>query len=535
MSEANEKKARDAKYDNRPICKYGADCYRKNPAHFAEYRHPDYDSETDDDNEELENSPPAKRQKLDVREESSGSSSSPSSKNTNVEDERCLPFLLTRVRGIPSEFNAKNLAIGIKDILSNDMGDLKASAQFNYMVDISWLMEQYPVDKRSKPLLIVHGNQREAKAELQREAEPYPNIQMFAARLEAFGTHHSKMMLLLYKEGIKVVITTANLIAMDWDQKTQGVWMSPLFPKLSKESASQSKSSSPNNFKDDLLDYLAAYGGTALDEWKQHIREHDMSSARVRLIASVPGRHTGLNKTKWGHLKLRKLLHQYGPSSDDVSSKWPVIGQFSSIGSLGNDKDRWLCSEWLQSLATCSGNMMPRPALHLLFPTVDNVRQSLEGYPAGGSLPYSSKTAVKQPYLTSFFCSWKSRSCGRSRASPHIKTYTRISPDWSHVAWFLMTSANLSKAAWGTLEKNGQQLMIRSYEIGVLFLPKDQDPDSKYFQVKGKEQNKEISSSFSVQLPFDVPPSPYNKGENPWMWDVKYSTPDSQGRIWSPS
>ena len=32
----------------------------------------------------------------------------------------------------------------------------------------------------------------------------------------------------------------------------------------------------------------------------------------------------------------------------------------------------------------------------------------------------------------------------------------------------------MSKAAWGTLEKNGQQLMIRSYEIGVLFLPKDQ-------------------------------------------------------------
>jgi len=32
-------------------------------------------------------------------------------------------------------------------------------------------------------------------------------------------------------------------------------------------------------------------------------------------------------------------------------------------------------------------------------------------------------------------------------------------------------SANLSKAAWGALEKKGAQLMIRSYEIGVLFLP----------------------------------------------------------------
>ena len=38
----------------------------------------------------------------------------------------------------------------------------------------------------------------------------------------------------------------------------------------------------------------------------------------------------------------------------------------------------------------------------------------------------------------------------------------------------IIFSANLSKAAWGTLEKNGQQLMIRSYEIGVLFLPRDQ-------------------------------------------------------------
>lgn len=36
---------------------------------------------------------------------------------------------------------------------------------------------------RSKPLLIVHGNQREAKAELHQEAAPYPNIKLFAVSL----------------------------------------------------------------------------------------------------------------------------------------------------------------------------------------------------------------------------------------------------------------------------------------------------------------------------------------------------------------
>ena len=32
----------------------------------------------------------------------------------------------------------------------------------------------------------------------------------------------SKMMLLEYREGLRVVIHTANLIHKDWDQKTQG-------------------------------------------------------------------------------------------------------------------------------------------------------------------------------------------------------------------------------------------------------------------------------------------------------------------------
>jgi hypothetical protein len=32
-------------------------------------------------------------------------------------------------------------------------------------------------------------------------------------------------------------------------------------------------------------------------------------------------------------------------------------------------------------------------------------------------------------------------------------------------SWFCLTSANLSKAAWGALQKNNSQLMIRSYEV----------------------------------------------------------------------
>uniref|UniRef100_A0A452QT95 Tyrosyl-DNA phosphodiesterase 1 n=2 Tax=Ursus TaxID=9639 RepID=A0A452QT95_URSAM len=90
---------------------------------------------------------------------------------------------------------------------------------------------------------------------------------------------------------------------------------------------------------------------------------------------------------------------------------------------------------------------------------------------------------------------------------PHIKTYMRPSPDFSEIAWFLVTSANLSRAAWGALEKNGTQLMIRSYELGVLFLPSAFGLDS--FKVKQKFffGSKEPAAAFPV--PYDLPPELY--------------------------
>uniref|UniRef100_A0A8V0Z290 Tyrosyl-DNA phosphodiesterase 1 n=1 Tax=Gallus gallus TaxID=9031 RepID=A0A8V0Z290_CHICK len=381
-------------------------------------------------------------------------------------------FFLTKVRGIEQSYNSG--ALHIKDILSPLFGTLVSSAQFNYCIDVAWLVRQYPQEYRKKPLLIVHGEKRESKAELLAQARPFENISFCQAKLDiAFGTHHTKMMLLLYEEGLRVVIHTSNLIAEDWHQKTQGIWLSPLYPRLP-QGSSDSAGESETNFKSDLISYLMAYSSPVLKEWIDLIREHDLSETRVYLLGSTPGRYQGIDKEKWGHLKLRKLLKDHA-SSIPAQESWPVVGQFSSIGSLGADGSKWLCSEFQESLVAAGSGVAALlkcdVPIHLVYPTVSNVRQSLEGYPAGGSLPYSIQTAQKQLWLHSYFHKWSAEVSGRSHAMPHIKTYMRPSHDFQKIAWFLVTSANLSKAAWGALEKNGTQLMIRSYELGVLFLP----------------------------------------------------------------
>lgn len=52
-------------------------------------------------------------------------------------------------------------------------------------------------------------------------------------------------------------------------------------------------------------------------------------------------------------------------------------------------------------------------------------------------------------------------------------TTHKVSIFYLHMNFMDGFSANLSKAAWGALEKKGTQLKIRSYEIGVLFTSKD--------------------------------------------------------------
>uniref|UniRef100_A0A8J8XP36 Tyrosyl-DNA phosphodiesterase 1 n=2 Tax=Callithrix jacchus TaxID=9483 RepID=A0A8J8XP36_CALJA len=443
-------------------------------------------------------------------------------------------FYLTRVSGIKPKYNSG--ALHIKDILSPLFGTLVSSAQFNYCFDVDWLVKQYPREFRKKPILLVHGDKREAKAHLHAEAKPYENISLCQAKLDiAFGTHHTKMMLLLYEEGLRVVIHTSNLIHADWHQKTQGVWLSPLYPRI--VDGTHKSGESTTHFKADLISYLMAYNAPSLKEWIDVIHEHDLSETNVYLIGSTPGRFQGSQKDNWGHFRLRKVLKDHASSIPNEES-WPVVGQFSSIGSLGADESKWLCSEFKESmLALGKESKTPGKSsvpLYLIYPSVENVRTSLEGYPAGGSLPYSIQTAEKQNWLHSYFHKWSAETSGRSNAMPHIKTYMRPSPDFSKIAWFLITSANLSKAAWGALEKNGTQLMIRSYELGVLFLPSAFGLDS--FKVKQKffAGSQEPMTTFPV--PYDLPPELYGSKDRPWIWNIPYvKAPDTHGNMWVPS
>lgn len=141
-----------------------------------------------------------------------------------------------------------------------------------------------------------------------------------------------------------------------------------------------------------------------------------------------------------------------------------------------------------------------------------------------------------------------------SRAMPHIKTFARYNDQ--NLAWFLLTSANLSKAAWGALQKNNSQLMIRSYELGVLFLPSPiqgqglqfsctddgglsesdcgsaENSDAMRKLVTLTREGSKTSEIIPLPVPYELPPEPYSSEDVPWSWDRTYHKKDVYGQVW---
>jgi tyrosyl-DNA phosphodiesterase-1 len=90
-------------------------------------------------------------------------------------------------------------------------------------------------------------------------------------------------MFLLYETGMRVVIHTANMIEADWHQKTNGVWISELFPRFDPNAskASNPKSTdSKTNFRSYLIMYLEHYEKKELKIWIDHLKTHNTMSAK---------------------------------------------------------------------------------------------------------------------------------------------------------------------------------------------------------------------------------------------------------------
>ncbi|KAJ4416939.1 hypothetical protein N0V85_002055 [Neurospora sp. IMI 360204] len=333
------------------------------------------------------------------------------------------------------------------------------------------------------------------------------------------------------------------------------------------------------------------------------LSKYDFSSVRGSLIASVPGRHSLVDDfpIRWGWAAMKEtlksvLVRQADPDRND-GEKPEIVIQISSIATLG-PTDNWLKNTLFEALSGSQGpktllsSSKSKPDFKIIFPTPDEIRKSLDGYASGGSIHtkiQSAQQAKQLQYLRPMFCHWANdsadgidldpsttvpiREAGRQRAAPHIKTFIRFANNKtkSSIDWALLTSANLSKQAWGDAQSKNNagepQVRICSYEIGVLVWPElfadgassgggkkggkavmvptfltdtpspSSDNETSFGGEKergkgGDEDKEEATLVVGLRMPYNLPLQRYGPQEVPWVATANHLEPDWMGQVW---
>ncbi|POS83472.1 hypothetical protein EPUL_003203, partial [Erysiphe pulchra] len=434
------------------------------------------------------------------------------------------PFQLTKVRDLPNSLNVDS--VSLNDILGDPL--LSECWDFNYLHDLDFLVRSFDQDvQHLVKIHVVHGFWK-------REDPSRLMLEMF--------------ILFRHDETAQIIIHTANIIEFDWTNMTQGLWRSPLLAKLSTNTPETSVSGNygdGSRFKFDLVNYLKAYDLKSrkkiCEELIKKLVKYDFSSIRGALIASVPGKHDIDHKsgTLWGWAALQEILKTV--TVKDVSSKAEIITQISSIATLGTTNN-WLEKTFFKALKTVQDDgehEVAEPEYKVIFPTVDEIRRSLNGYDSGSAIHtkiHTSAQAKQLQYIKPLLCHWagdgtsrhdstskiKNFDAGRKRAAPHIKTYIRFSDKKKEaIDWMLLTSANLSKQAWGeSINASGNQ-RVCSYEIGVLIWPSAFGTCVKFVPTFQTDEpstlhcQENYETIVGIRMPYDLPVISYDHDAEP--------------------
>ncbi|ORC87267.1 tyrosyl-DNA Phosphodiesterase (Tdp1) [Trypanosoma theileri] len=413
-------------------------------------------------------------------------------------------------------------ALTLRDLLCTNVDDQNEVWSYvllaNFLFDMEWLFSVAPsLLQTKKKLFLVSGEKglaQQFSSSSFSGAIDKGRIRFIEPKLPLpFGVHHTKLAICVNENGIRVAIFTANFIESDWSQKTQGIYVQD-FPKRSNIDKVTEESYIPlniqdnrgNRFKNELRRYLNSYNvfSSLSDENgipNTLFDEFDFSNASVELISSVPGYHRGSDAYLFGMGRIESLLESLYMGTSDKSETPLLTWQFSSQGRLTDAFLVKMESAMVSEIKNKDISEQFRPMVQVVYPTESEVRDSLEGWIGGLSLPL--RLACCHPYINKRLYRWgfsakdmNDNKITRKQSVPHIKSYMRLTEKKDALKWVILTSANLSRAAWGEWQKKGTQLAIRSYELGVFY-------DSESF-IQISDELFSVTPSRPIPLPSSV-------------------------------
>ncbi|GES80151.1 putative tyrosyl-DNA phosphodiesterase [Rhizophagus clarus] len=433
---------------------------------------------------------------------------------------------VTKLTYVPGYGNEDNY-VKIDDLIQKS--SLKLAFLSSMIVDFVWLFTKLPNNRQ-----IILAKDWDENSESQ-GLSGIPNTNyliVHAPKAESkFGCFHAKLMLLIFDNWMRVVISSGNLISQDWELCENVVFVQD-FPSRDK---SKEYNGLPE-FAQTINDMLVTMG------LKTHIiprlPEYDYSKAKAVLIPSIPGIYKGMdNIKKFGHGRICKAVRELCGEREEVVQ---LEVQSSSIGSLNKQflNEFYRSARGLDPISAQSrprpkkGEVVPLPPINIVYPSKKVVDESKYNNPAKVSIA-STICLSEQAYNKDTFPKEILRNCisKRNGLLMHSKfILAKYQEDLNEVptdpilgesqenigGWYYCGSHNFSESALGKIttsrETKQLQIKINNWELGV-FLPiykkkEDYNPSEDH-------DKRDWFCDHSIPVPYVRPPPPYKSDEMP--------------------
>ncbi|KAJ9099805.1 hypothetical protein QFC21_003804 [Naganishia friedmannii] len=305
------------------------------------------------------------------------------------------------------------------------------------------------------------------------------------------GSNHSKFAFIQFDGFLRVFITSANFMSLDFTY-SDNEWFVVDLPLLP---VKRSKKDGPApEFEQELFEHATLLGcpATLINELYGRYDYSSVEERKIRIVANIPGSHSGESALMYGALRLREVVKPLVKGHRDVEMEM-------CTASIGGMQPEWLRSMYYAFTGgkydneNTSKDEIPTH-FRMTFPTRADVEASRTISKQGASQigsHFKWKEADKR--IKTMFHRYKSRDQepgdpteGETGAGClfHQKLYmampegTKPTDNNVRPLWIYIGSANFSKAAWGQCVVDKRKLKLdpgarrlqsgMNFEIGVV-------------------------------------------------------------------
>lgn len=125
-------------------------------------------------------------------------------------------FFVTTVDEIRSTYQ-EPFSVSFHEIIDYTTGEIVDGLHINFMVEVEWIISEYMLAAQNVKMTILYS---EIVDPLTENYIPF-DVDLVKVQMDS-GYNHSKVSILKYKDNqIRIIVSTANLYARDWQTRTQ--------------------------------------------------------------------------------------------------------------------------------------------------------------------------------------------------------------------------------------------------------------------------------------------------------------------------